>query len=85
MVSTYILDEIMKLPSDNSTMLMQSLHLLKSFKIELITNEKFDILYRVKVDDITNSDLENDTLLEIRNGGWEYDSNKEYIVKKIEK
>lgn len=83
MVNRYILDELMKIDSDNSTSIFESLDILRDFKVELISDEKYDIIYRVKLSDILDSSFDNSTLLKLRNGGWSYDDNKEYLIKNM--
>lgn len=85
-LNEYIIYEIMKLESDKSVSLFNSLALLNNkVKIDLLQDEKFNLYYQAKIKDILKSDLDADNIISLRNSGWELSDNKEYIVKFLEK
>ena len=83
-VDRYIIEEIMKLECDNSVSHFNSFNLLnsKSF-VELINGSDNNLFYRSSIDDIINSDISAEELILIRNGGWELDDSKQFLVKKL--
>lgn len=84
-LNEYIIYEIMKLDSDKSTSLFNSLGLLNSkIKVDLLHDEKYNLYYRANIKDILNSDFDADNIIYIRNGGWELSEDKKYIVKFLE-
>lgn len=85
-LNEYIIYEIMKLESDKSVSLFNSLALLNNkVKVDLLQDEKFNLYYQAKIKDILKSDLDADNIISLRNSGWELSDNKEYIVKFLEK
>lgn len=85
-LNEYIIYEIMKLESDKSVSLFNSLALLNNkVKVDLLQDEKFNLYYQAKIKDILKSDLDADNIINLRNSGWELSDNKEYIVKFLEK
>ena len=83
-LNQYILYEIMKVDSDNSTSLFNSLRILNNkVKVDLLSNENYSLFYQAKISDILKSDLDTEDIIYLRNGGWELSENKEFIVKYI--
>ena len=80
-LNEYIIYEIMKLDSDNSTSLFNSLRVFGDIKVDLLHDENNVIFYQVKISDIIKNKLTTDDMIYLRNGGWELSENKEYIVK----
>ena len=86
MVNKYILDEIIKLPSNDSTPMLKTFHILsKCAHIDMVLDDNYDAMYRVKLEDILSSDLTNEELMLIHNGGWTYSKDNEYLVKILKK
>lgn len=83
-LNKYILYEIMKIDSDNSTSLFNTLRILNGkVKVDLLSDEKYSLFYQAKISDILKSDLDTEDIIYLRNGGWELSENKNYIVKYI--
>ena len=85
-MNKYILEEIMNLPIDgeDSIGLITSISYIQRFaNVELMTNEHNDIYYQVLVSDLLLSDIDSDTLMQLRNNGWGLSSDKTKILKKI--
>ena len=80
-LNEYIIYEIMKLESDNSTSLFNSLRVFGDIKVDLLHDENNVLFYQVKISDILKNKLTTDDIFYLRNGGWELSENKEYIVK----
>lgn len=76
-MNRYVFDEIMKLPSDNSVSVSNSivkLFGLVSIKLLNEMNTEFNkctLFYQVSINDILKSKITNDDLVFIRNAGWE--------------
>lgn len=83
-LNKYILYEIMKVDSDSSTSLFNSLRVLNGkVKVDLLSDEKHSLYYQANISDILKSDLDTEDIIYLRNGGWELSENKEFIVKYI--
>lgn len=83
-LNKYILYEIMKVDSDGSTSLFNSLRVLNGkVKVDLLSDEKHSLYYQANISDILKSDLDTEDIIYLRNGGWELSENKEFIVKYI--
>ena len=83
-MNKYFLYEIMKLDSDNSLSLTNSIVLLSKYvDVKLMNSEDNNLYYTCKVDDILKSNIDNEELIEIRNGGWELSNDKECLIKKL--
>ena len=81
-LNKYIIYEIMKLDSDNSTSLMNGINVLnEKVKVDLLSSIDYKIYYQASIDDILKSDIDADTIIYLRNGGWELSEDKKYIVK----
>lgn len=81
-LNEYIIYEIFKLDSDNSTSLFNSLNIFNGkVKVDLLHDEKNNLFYQAKIKDILKSDLDGEQLISIRNGGWELSEDKENVVK----
>ena len=83
-IKKYYLDEIMKLEPDNETINYEALKILNSYvKVELLMNDKFNTYYICSVEDILNSDISNEELIQIRNNGWQYSDDKKSLIKNL--
>lgn len=83
-LNKYILYEIMKVDSDGSTSLFNSLNVLgNKVKVDLLSDEKHTLYYQANISDILKSDLDTDEIIYIRNGGWELSEDKESLIKFI--
>lgn len=83
-LNKYILYEIMKVDSDSSTSLFNSLRVLNGkVKVDLLSDEKHSLYYQANISDILKSDLDTEDIIYLRNGGWGLSENKEFIVKYI--
>ena len=80
-LNEYIIYEIMKLDSDGSTSLFNSLRVFGDIKVDLLHDENNVLFYQAKISDILKNKLTTDDMIYLRNGGWELSENKEYIVK----
>jgi hypothetical protein len=80
-LNEYIIYEIMKLESDDSTSLMNGLNKLKDIKVDLLQTEDYKLFYQTSIKDILNTDLDGEDIIYLRNGGWELSEDKKYIVK----
>lgn len=81
-LNEYIVYEIMKLESDNSTSLFNSLNILEGkVKVDLLSDEKHKLYYQANIKDILKTDIDADKIIQLRNGGWELSDNKKHIVK----
>ena len=80
-LNEYIIYEIMKLESDNSTSLFNSLRVFGDIKVDLLHDENNVLFYQVKISDILKNKLTTDDIFYLRNGGWELSEDKKYIVK----
>lgn len=77
-----VLDELMKIPSENTTTLFISISILQKYvPLRLINDGDNNIKYVGDVEDLLKSDVTNGELLQIRNGGWEYSEDKKQIVR----
>lgn len=86
MLNRIILDEIMKLPLDGddiSDFAILAIFTRYGIKVDLLTNEKNELFYSVKVPEVLLSDIETDDLVNVRNGKWEYNDSKQCIIKKL--
>jgi hypothetical protein len=86
MINRFILDEIMKLPPNGDDIsLFSTLAILhrNQINVDLLTNEKNEIYYSVKVPSILLSEIDTDDLMDLRNAKWEYSEDKQFIIKKI--
>ena len=80
----YYLDEIMKLDSDNSIGLSNSVVKLEKYADVVLKNdENNNLFFECKVEDILNSEISNEELIMLRNGGWEYNKEKNCLTKKL--
>lgn len=83
-LNEYIIYEIMKLESDGSTSLFNSLKMLnEKVKVDLLSDEKYKLYYQAKLSDVLKSDIDADEIIYLRNGGWELSENKEFLIKYI--
>lgn len=83
-LNEYIIYEIMKLESDGSTSLFNSLKILnENVKVDLLIDEKYKLYYQASLSDILKSDLDADEIIYLRNGGWELSEDKKFFVKYI--
>lgn len=81
-LNEYIIYEIMKLESDGSTSLFNSLNILNGkVKVYLLHDENNNLFYQANIKDILKSDLDADKIILLRNGGWEISSDNKNIVK----
>ena len=86
MLNRILLDEIMRLTPDGDD--ISDFAILAIFgrfdiKVDLLTNDKNELYYSVRVPEILLSDIDTDDLISIRNGKWEYDDSKQCIIKKL--
>lgn len=81
-LNEYILREIMKVESDNSISLFNTLNLLyNKAKVDLLSDEKHVLFFQTKISDILKSDLETEDIIFLRNGGWELSNDEKSLVK----
>lgn len=81
-LNEYIIYEIMKLESDGSTSLFNSLNILNGkVKVDLLHDENNKLFYQANIKDILKSDLDADKIILLRNGGWEISGDNKNIVK----
>jgi hypothetical protein len=84
MTNKYVLEELMKIPSTDTTSLFSSLNILRQYGDVILTqNENFDTIYQMSMDDLLSHDIDDDTLLKIRNGGWEISQNGNFLIKNL--
>lgn len=86
MLNRFILDEIMKLePNGDDISCFSSLAIFNRYDldVDLLTNEHNELFYSVKVPKVLLSEISTDDLINIRNAGWEYSEDKQFIIKKI--
>lgn len=83
-IRKYLFDEIMKIEPDNSSSLVTTLQTIGEYaNVKLDEDEEFNLFYNAKVDDIIDSDITEEELLYVRNGGWEYNNDKKLLIKRI--
>lgn len=86
MTNKYVLEELMKIPSTDTTSLFSSLNILRQYGDVILTqNENFDTIYQMNIDDLWCHDIDDDTLLKIRNGGWEISQDGNCLIKNLNK
>lgn len=79
-----IFDEIMKLPSDKEGGVMASIgNLSKYADVKLLTNEKNELYYQADVNDILESEMDEEEMIGLRDVGWEYSQDKKSVVYKL--
>lgn len=77
-------NEIMKLKPNNDFGLFNSLNVLKKYvNIDLLMNEKKELYYSVKINDILLSEISSEELINVRNNGWEISNDKNFLIKTI--
>lgn len=83
-MTKYEIYEVMKLPSDDSVSLINSLNILmKNVEVKLLNNSKNELYYKIDINDIILSKLTIDDLIKVRNGNWILTQDKKNIIKKI--
>lgn len=77
-----IMKEIFSLPIEEEVGTMRTLSILNKYSTpKLLMDEKFNLVYKVPLEDIIKSDISTDELIEIHQGGWKIDIQTHFLFK----
>ena len=81
MVNEYMFNEIMQMSNENKKKVIVSLDKMMKYckNIELLTNEKHEVFYRVDANEIKKLDIEPDDLLALNQSGWVLSKNGNFL------
>lgn len=84
MITRSVIEEWDNLPKSNTLSIINSVRMMQEFaQVRLINTEKNELIYQVRLDDIYNSKMTFEDLIEIREGGWELDRENNFLIKRI--
>lgn len=81
-----LLDEMMKMnKSSDLEGIGNSMRIMAKYApIELINDDKYNLFYECKLDDVLKSDVDEETMIQmVTQCGWEYSDDKTKLIRRI--
>lgn len=72
MTDRNLFEAIITLPSDDSTMLFESLKLIREYNtdVQLFSNEKGEVFYKANVNTLLENNITEEDITLLKNGSW---------------